>query len=220
MVHKYSITPKELIMYVLNHTAQQTARCAGWCVVVFSPELLDSGKINVSLRLYCSVRLATLYRLPLVEKLSPSAWPSPNSATSHGELLPVPHELLNLSTVVELGRETCTVFWWKTSDMAGVHKEIQHTDKMKGIWHCLLKCINIKAFRIGNQNIVVTVHTVLLVVLYLMENDAESSALMQVELPSFTSRVTAWMQPVWENIMSREAQHYNDMEKHSKKSTS
>lgn len=29
-----------------------------------------------------------------------------------------------------------------------------------------------------------------------MEKDAESSALMQVTFPSFTSRVTAWMQPV------------------------
>lgn len=62
-----------------------------------------------SLRLYCSVRFATLYRLPLVEKLSPSAWPDPNVATSHGELLPTPHELLLVSTVAESGRETCTV---------------------------------------------------------------------------------------------------------------
>lgn len=45
----------------------------------------------------------------------------------------------------------------------------------------------------------------MLEVLYVMENDAESSALMQVEFPSFTSRVTAWQQPVKENIKSREA---------------
>lgn len=78
-------------------------------VVVFSPELLASGKIDASLRLYCSVRLAMLYRLPLVEKLSPSVWPGPNTATSHGEPPSVPQELLPVSTVAESGRATCTV---------------------------------------------------------------------------------------------------------------
>lgn len=109
---------------------------------VTTSELLASGKIDVSLRLYCRVRLATLYRLPLVEKLSPRAWPGPNTATSHGELLPVPHELLPASTAAESGRGTRTVL-------------------------------------------------VLLEALYVIENDAESSVLMQVEFPSFTSRLTA-----------------------------
>lgn len=92
---------------------------------LFSPELLASGKTEASLRLYCSVRLPTLYRLPLVEKLSPSAWPGPNTATSHGELLLVPHELLPASTVAESGRGTCTVLWGETSDTIGVHNDIQ-----------------------------------------------------------------------------------------------
>lgn len=78
-------------------------------ICLFTPELLDSGKVEVSLRLYCSVRLATLYRLPLVEKLRPRAWPGPNTATSHGELPSVPQELLPGSTVAESGRGTCTV---------------------------------------------------------------------------------------------------------------
>lgn len=109
---------------------------------VTTSELLAPGKMEESLRLYCSVRLATLYRLPLVEKLRPSAWPDPNTATNHGEPLSVPHELLPVSTVVESGRGTCTVL-------------------------------------------------VLLAASYVMESDAESSALMQVEFPSLTSRVTA-----------------------------
>lgn len=46
-------------------------------------------------------------------------------------------------------------------------------------------------FRFGKKKIAVSVHTVLLEVLYVMENDAKSSSLMQVEFPSFTSRVTA-----------------------------
>lgn len=108
---------------------------------VTTSELLAPGKTEVSLRLYCSVKFATLYRFPLVEKLSPSVWPDPNTPTSHGEPS-VPHELLPVSTVVELGRDTCTVL-------------------------------------------------VLLEVLYVIEKDADSSVLMQVEFPSLTSRVTA-----------------------------
>lgn len=37
-------------------------------------------------------------------------------------------------------------------------------------------------------------------VLYVTEKDAERLAFMQVALPSFTSRVTAWTQPVNKNI--------------------
>lgn len=76
-------------------------------VLFLLPELLASGKTDVSLRLYCTIRLATLYRLPLVEKLKLSVWPGPNTATSLGELPFVPHELLPVSTVVESGRENC-----------------------------------------------------------------------------------------------------------------
>lgn len=76
---------------------------------MFSPGLLDPGKTDVSLRLYCRDRLATLYKLPLVEKLSPSAWPEPNTATSQGALPSVPQELLPASTVAESGRENCAV---------------------------------------------------------------------------------------------------------------
>lgn len=61
--------------------------------------------------------------------------------------------------------------------------------------------INRIGFSNGKQIVVVIVHTVLLEVLYVMENDAVSSALMQVEFPWFTSRVTAWMRPVEENII-------------------
>lgn len=74
---------------------------------LYPPELLASGKAEASLRLYCSVRLATLYRLPLVEKLSPRAWPGPKTATSHGELPFPPHVLLLGSTVAESGRGNC-----------------------------------------------------------------------------------------------------------------
>lgn len=76
---------------------------------LFSPELLASGKTEVSLRLYCRVRLATLYELPLVEKLRPSVWSAPNTATSHGDWPGAPHVLLPASTVVESGRETRAV---------------------------------------------------------------------------------------------------------------
>lgn len=68
---------------------------------------MASGKTDVSLRLYCTIRLATLYRLPLVEKLKLSVWPGPNDATSLGELPFVLHELLPVSTVAESGRENC-----------------------------------------------------------------------------------------------------------------
>lgn len=51
-----------------------------------------------------------------------------------------------------------------------------------------------------NKNAGNILQTVLLEVLYVMEKDAERSALMQVEFPSFTLKVTAWMQPVKENI--------------------
>lgn len=79
--------------------------------VVYTPELLARGKTEVSLRLYCSVKLATLYRLPLVEKPSPRAWPAPNTPTSQGELPSLPHELLSGSTAVESGRDTVAVLW-------------------------------------------------------------------------------------------------------------
>lgn len=168
----------------VHFTTPHKLHCAGRFVdMFFSPELLASGKVEVSLRLYCSVRLATLYRLPLVEKLSPSAWPGPNTATSHGELSSVPQELLAVSTVVESGRGNCTVVWGKRTQ---VYNQIH------------IKVINIKA--LGNDyTVLFTVRTVLLEVLYVTEKDAESSALMQVEFPSFTSRVTAWMQPLEEN---------------------
>lgn len=45
---------------------------------------------------------------------------------------------------------------------------------------------------VGEQT---SVHTLAWVVLYIMENDADRSALMQVVLLSFTSRVTAAIQP-------------------------
>lgn len=109
---------------------------------VMTPELTASGKTEVSLRLYCTVKEATLYRLPLVVKLSPRPKPDPNTATSEGELPSEPQELLPVSTVVESGRANCPVL-------------------------------------------------VLLEVSYVMENNAESSALMQVEFPWVTSRVTA-----------------------------
>lgn len=71
--------------------------------------MLAPGKTEVSLRLYCRVRLATSYRLPLVEKLSPRLWPNPNSATSQGAPPSLPHVLLAASTVVVLGKEVWTV---------------------------------------------------------------------------------------------------------------
>lgn len=82
-------------------------QCTGQFVCV--PELLASGKTELSLRLYCSVRLATLYTLSFLEKLSSSAWPGPNTATNHDELPSVPHELVVVSTAAESGRETCAV---------------------------------------------------------------------------------------------------------------
>lgn len=48
---------------------------------------------------------------------------------------------------------------------------------------------------VGEQT---SVRTSAWVVLYIMENDADRSALMQVVLLSFTSRVTASIQPGYE----------------------
>lgn len=96
-----------------KHTWQSWAAEGRWHCSLYSPELLASGKTEASLRLYCSVRLATLYKLPLVEKPKPSAWPDPKTATSHGELLFPPHELLSGSTVAESGRENCAALWGK-----------------------------------------------------------------------------------------------------------
>ena len=84
---------------------------------VLSPELLAPGKTVASLRLYCRVRLATLYRLPLDEKLSPRACPEPNTATSHGELPSEPQVLLPGSTEAESGRETVTVLCEETPEL-------------------------------------------------------------------------------------------------------
>lgn len=77
--------------------------------------------------MYCSVRLATLYRLPLVVNRRPSVWPDPNSATIHEEPSASLHELLRSSTVAESGRETCTVLWRETSGETGIHGEAIHT---------------------------------------------------------------------------------------------
>lgn len=63
--------------------------------------------------------------------------------------------------------------------------------------HCALETCTIQ--RQGQQERCIQIwdlrsrkyRTVPLVVLYVMENDAKSSALMQVVLPSFTSRETA-----------------------------
>lgn len=65
--------------------------------------------------------------------------------------------------------------------------------------------------------------TVPLVVLYVMEKDAKSSALMQVVLPSFTSRETAWVLPVAirrEEEREEEAGYHYDQVKKKKKSHS
>lgn len=96
-----------------KHTWQSWTAEDRWHCSLYSPELLASGKTEASLRLYCSVRLATLYKLPLVEKPKPSAWPDPKTATSHGELLFPPHMLLSGSTVAESGRENCAALWGK-----------------------------------------------------------------------------------------------------------
>lgn len=118
-------------------------QCTGQFVCV--PELLASGKTELSLRLYCSVRLATLYTLSFLEKLSSSAWPGPNTATNHDELPSVPHELAVVSTAAESGRETCAVLWGETKDTAGVHKK---TRSITSAW------------KFGNQIVAVTYRAV------------------------------------------------------------
>lgn len=72
---------------------------------------------------------------------------------------------------------------------------------------------------------VCVVGTVPLVLLYVMEINAESSALMQVEFPSLTSRETAWAQPAEEQMWrSHELpsfgsvwNRFNQLDEHSEK---
>lgn len=119
-----------------------------------------------------------------MEKLKPSAWSGPKTATSHGELSFPPHVLLPGSTVAESGRENCAALWGKDPQRDTIYAYFSF-------------------FPDWNKNAVNILQTVLLEVLYVMEKDAKRSALMQVEFPSFTSRVTAWVQPVKENIINK-----------------
>lgn len=74
--------------------------------------------------------------------------------------------------------------WWSQAEIPALTSEDKHEFRLVSIgrYNHILH---------GKQNVAVIVHTVLLEVLYVIENDAESSASMQVEFPSVTFRVTA-----------------------------